>query len=339
MSIVSMALPVGALGYIVSSGLEAVQRWLDRMDAGLAQADVTGPGVLLTPFYLQIFPVQAGLGEAAETARAEELAQLLQVWPTQPRRHIVGRQATSLPALVDAGEPTLIRARIGGRRIRAGAQRLAGVRAAPLAPPAEPRRGRIGQGLSRHRRRGAERRRVGLAVRRRGGARRLRLRARAGPPAEQSRHKDRGPVQEVSEERYLDTDGGRPARVRVTRDVPVSRLMFQSAGVGGTINKSNTHFVRTSPLSLIPLVRTIFSRYPRRDMAGYRAGYRGILRDTGRDTGRYREIRDTGEIPGDNARDTGRYCGKNGEIRGDRGEYAEIEGDTGRYEFHVEVRS
>ena len=34
MSIVSMALPVGALGYIVSSGLEAVQRWLDRMDAG-----------------------------------------------------------------------------------------------------------------------------------------------------------------------------------------------------------------------------------------------------------------------------------------------------------------
>jgi len=53
----SAALLLGALGYIVSSGLEAVQRWLDRMDAGLAQA---------------------GLGEAAETARAEELAQLLQ---------------------------------------------------------------------------------------------------------------------------------------------------------------------------------------------------------------------------------------------------------------------
>ena len=71
------------------------------------------------------------------------------------------------------------------------------------------------------------------------------------------------------------------------------------------------------------------------------AGYRGIPRDTAgyrgipRDTGRYREIPgDTrhGEISGDTLEtlvDTERYA-ESGEIRGDRGEYAEIEGDTGR---------
>jgi len=58
-----------------------------------------------------------------------------------------------------------------------------------------------------------------------------------------------------------------------------------------------------------------------RDTAGYWERYREIREI--RDTGRYRGI--TLEI----LVDTERY-GKNGEIRGDRGEYAEIEGDTGR---------
>ena len=72
-----------------------------------------------------------------------------------------------------------------------------------------------------------------------------------------------------------------------------------------------------------------FLWYPRRDSAGYRgilaAGYWERYREIReiRDTGRYRGI--TLEI----LVDTERY-GKNGEIRGDRGEYAEIEGDTGR---------
>ena len=63
-----------------------------------------------------------------------------------------------------------------------------------------------------------------------------------------------------------------------------------------------------------PWCGRVFSRYPRRDMAGYG----GIWRDTGR----YQEIRDTGryEIRGD----TGRYGERCEEMQGDTGRYGQI---------------
>ena len=76
----------------------------------------------------------------------------------------------------------------------------------------------------------------------------------------------------------------------------------------------------------------LFSRHPRRDMAGYggiwrdMAGYREIPGDTGR----YQEIRDTGR-DGQIRADTGRY----GEMRGDARRYGEIQSDIG--EIHQDT--